>query len=219
MAFSPRRVKAGQALYTRSFLSIYDWFALGLNCRFLWQCPSDRVLRLYNEHVTGNHMDVGVGTGYFLDNCRFPTPNPRLAIVDLNPNSLAVARKRLARYSPEVYRRNVLEPLGISTRRFDSIGLSHVLHCLPGTTESKAVVFEHLKVLLNPGGVLFGTTLLYGDVKRSFMATCIFWLNNLLGIMTNREDDPQGLKHSLEQHFAENHVEVVGCEALFWARH
>ena len=215
---SPRRVKAGQALYTRVFLSVYDQLALGLNCRFTWHCPSDKVLELYNRHVSANHMDVGVGTGYFLDNCRFPGANPRVVLVDLNPNSISVARTRLSRYSPEVYRRNVLEPMDIDTPAFDSIGLSHVLHCLPGTMETKVIAFGHLEALLNPGGILFGTTLLYRGVKRSPLATCVFWWLNLAGIMTNRQDDAEGLKHGLDQHFAESHIEIVGCEALFWAR-
>lgn len=107
-SISPERVQAGQALYTKVFLSIYDGFALGLNCRFLWKCPSHHMLELYNQYVSANHLEIGVGTGYFLDRCRFPTANPRLALMDLNPNCLEVSGKRLARYAPEIYWRNVL---------------------------------------------------------------------------------------------------------------
>ena len=108
--------------------------------------------------------------------------------------------------------------MNIGTTGFDSIGLTRVLHCLPGTMQTKAVVFGHLKALLNPGGILFGATLLYRGVKRSPLTTYAFWWLNLTGIMTNRQDDPEGLKRSLGLHFAESHVEIVGCEALFWAR-
>ena len=215
---SPRRFWASQALYTRWFLAAYDRIALGLTSRFIWECPSDNIIKLYNQYVSVNHLDVGIGTGYFLDNCTFPVPNPRLVLVDLKPNSLAVARKRLARYSPQSYRQNALEPLEIDGPHFDSIAVNYLLHCLPVTMQAKGTVFEHLKILLNPGGILFGTTLLYSGVKRNFMATYTYYWLNLLGIMTNKQDDVEGLKQNLTRHFKESDIEVIGCGALFWGR-
>src|SRR5262249_28963545 len=82
-----------------------------------------------------------------------PVPQPRLALLDLNRNSLHIAARRLVRYRPEIYRANVLEPLSIVGPRFDSNGVSALLHCLPGTMRAKAVALDHLKALLNPGGV------------------------------------------------------------------
>src|SRR4051812_11873093 len=75
-------VQAGQALYTRPMLAVYDLAVLGIACRFLWGCPAPHILGLYDRWVTANHLDVGVGTGYFLAHCRFPTPQPRLALLD-----------------------------------------------------------------------------------------------------------------------------------------
>jgi len=215
---SPQRFWASQVLYTRGFISIYDRLALGLMSNYIWKCPSDNIIRLYNQHVSSNHLDVGVGTGYFLDKCRFPASNPRLVLADLNLNSLAISRKRLARYSPRTHRCNALEPLEIDGPHFDSIGINYLLHCLPVTMQAKGIVFEHLKTLLNPGGVLFGTTFLYKGMKRNFMATCSFYWLNLMGIMTNKQDDIEGLKHNLALHFAESDVEIIGCGALFWGR-
>jgi len=186
--------------------------------RLVWNCPSDNVLELYNQHVSANHLDIGVGTGYFLDRCTFPIPNPRLVLVDLKPNSLAIARRKLARYSPQTYRQNALEPLEIDGPRFDSIGINYLLHCLPVTMQAKGIVLENLKVLLNPGGIVFGTTFLYRGVKRSLLATWFFYWLNLLGIMTNEQDDVEGLKQNLARHFAESDIKIIGCGALFWGR-
>lgn len=214
-----KRVKAAQSLYTKPLLSVYDWLLLELHCRFIWACPPKYMLDLYNKHISSNHLDVGVGTGYFLDRCRFPTANPRLALMDLNSNCLEVTGRRLARYNPEIYRRNVLEPIHIdNTLSFDSIGVMNLLHCLPGNIESKGLVFENLKALLKPGGVVFGSTILYGSVPRNLLATCTLILANRLGFMTNMEDHPDDLKASLAQHFSENSVDIIGCMALFWAR-
>src|SRR4030042_4934822 len=213
-----REIWSGQSLYTRLFLSVYDWLALGLHCRFLWNCPSNRMLDLYKQNITANHLDVGVGTGYFLDRCKFPTANPRLALMDLNPDCLERAAKRVARYNPAKYRRNVLEPISIDIQKFDSIGMMNLLHCLPGDIRSKGVVFEKLRSLLNDGGVIFGSTILYRGVERSPLATCMLKLSNRLGFMTNLNDDPEGLKKVLGQHFSQSWLKVIGCVALFWGR-
>lgn len=60
--------------------------------------------------MPSNHLEVGVGTGYFLDRSSFPVPEPRLALLDLNPHWLKHTEARLARYTPEVYRANALVP-------------------------------------------------------------------------------------------------------------
>jgi SAM-dependent methyltransferase len=208
----------GQALYTKSFLSLYDWFALGFHCRFIWQCPSSHVLKFYNQHISRNHLDIGAGTGYFLDKCKFPIEYPRLVLLDINPNSLAMAQKRLKRYHPQVYRKNILEPLCINTLGFDSIVLSHLLHCLPGTMDTKGIVFQNIMPLLNPGGIIFGTTFLYNGIKRNPLASYTFWWTNLFGFMTNKQDNLDGLARNLKKYFSESHIELRGCEALFWAR-
>jgi hypothetical protein len=211
------RIKAAQSLYTKPLLAVYDWLLLGLHCRFAWRCPSHHMLELYNRHVSVNHLDVGVGTGYFLDQCKFPTANPRLALMDLNSNCLEVSGKRLARYKPSVHQMNVLEPINIDTPGFDSIGIMNLLHCLPGNVKSKGVVFNNLKVLLNPNGVVFGSTFLYGGVQRSLLATYSLHLTNRWGLMTNMEDDLEGLKGILVQHFVHSIVQVIGCVGLFVA--
>jgi hypothetical protein len=210
-------VRAGQRAYTRPVLAVYDRAVLGFNCRFLWRCPARHILALYDECVSANHLDAGVGTGYFLDRCRFPAPRPRLALVDLNPNSLAHASRRLARYRPEVHRANVLEPFWLDAPPFDSAGLSFLLHCLPGALRDKAVVFDHLKALLSPGGVMFGATLLGRGVRLSWAARQAARLFNALGVFDNRGDDPDGLRAELGRRFADAAVRVVGGIALFRA--
>jgi hypothetical protein len=90
--------------------------------------------------------------------------------MDLNQNALNYASHRIARYKPATYVHNVLEPIAIDTLPFDSVGINYLLHCLPGTLESKSVAFDHLKTLMNPGAVFFGSTLLQGGVARSWPA-------------------------------------------------
>ncbi len=211
------QVKAGAALYSKPFLYIYDWIALGLFSSLVWKCPRRYLLKLYNENVTANHLDIGVGTGYFLDNCRFPSSAPRLVLMDLNPNPLEVAGRRLARYNPEIYRRNALEPFNIDGPGFDSVSLMNLLHCLPGDIDGKEAVFEHAGAVLNRGGVLFGSTILGKGEEWSSLARLTLKITNRAGFMTNLEDDIGTLKKGLSRHFRDSSVRMTGCQALFRA--
>lgn len=211
-------VEAGQAVYTKRTLAAYDFVVHGISARFLWKCPASRLERHYNQHVTANHLDVGVGTGLFLDRCRFPSSTPRVALMDLNPDTLQFASRRIARYQPEIYRRNVLEPIFLEAEKFDSVGIGYLLHCVPGSIASKGIVFDHLQALMNPGGVLFGATLLQGGVTRNWAARRLMDIYNRKGVFSNRNDDVAGLRRALEQRFNDVSVEVVGCAALFSGR-
>jgi hypothetical protein len=136
----------------------------------------------------------------------------------VNSDILSKAKKRLKRYDPQIYRRDILEPLCIDTPGFDSVGLSLLLHCLPGSMDTKGMAFQNVMPLLNAGGVLFGTTLLYQGVQRNPLSTFTFWWANLLGFMTNRQDSLDGLDRNLKKYFSSSHIELRGCAALFWAR-
>lgn len=62
---------AGAAVYSKPLLSGYDLWVLGFSNTFVWRCPTRLLLEFYNEHISGNHLDVGVGTGYSWINAPF----------------------------------------------------------------------------------------------------------------------------------------------------
>jgi hypothetical protein len=218
LTFTPEEVAAGQAIYTPKLLSNYDLLVLGLSNRFIWRCPTPRQLAHYDRHVSANHLDVGVGTGYFLDRCMFPETAPRVALMDMNANSLDFAARRIARYEPETYERNVLAEIPFEGERFDSVGLNYLLHCLPGDMSAKARCFDFLEPLMKPGAVIFGTTLLQDGVERSAAARALMSFYNSKGVFSNTRDSLGALALELEKRFSDVSIEVVGCGALFSAR-
>ncbi|MBV8883853.1 MAG: class I SAM-dependent methyltransferase [Chroococcidiopsidaceae cyanobacterium CP_BM_RX_35] len=220
---------AGAAIYNRFVLSVYDLVVLSFSNTFVWNCPSRQILDFYNEHVSERHLDVGVGTGYFLDKCRFPSSHPTIALADLNPNSLQVTAKRLRRYNPTTYLANVMEPLQIELAQgsrsfhrhcvessgFDSIALNYLLHCLPNTVLSKGIVFRNLKPFLTDQGKVFGTTILGQDVRQNLIARKLTNLYNSKGIFGNTNDTVADLESILKDNFRDYSLRIVGCVALF----
>ena len=211
-------IDAGQAIYTKATLRIYDSLVLGIFNRWIWQCPTSRLLRMYDNDISANHMEVGVGTGYLLDHCRFPTERPRIVLLDLNATCLQVAARRIARYHPEQFQANGMVPIEIDVAPFDSIGLNYVLHCLPGSMVEKAVVFQNLTPLIRPAGILFGSTLLGGGIRRSWASRELMTYYNYWQIFSNRDDHLDQLDVALSEHFESHALEVVGSAALFAAR-
>lgn len=215
MTTSQAQIDAGQAAFTSYNLPLYDFFILDLVCRFAWRCDTAKVMAFYRQHLSANHLEVGVGTGYFLDHSVFPSANPRLGLLDLNPHCLQHAAERLARYAPEIHRGNILEPLAVDARRFDTVGLNYVLHCLPGSLPGKGIAFKHLSALLNPGGKLFGATVLHGGVQHNFLAKHLMQQLNKRRLFSNQQDGLDGLVLALEQQLTNVQVETHGSVALF----
>jgi len=208
----------GAAIYTPLNLAFYDLVVVGFSNSFAWRCSRQKILDLYNRHISERHLDIGVGTGYFLDRCRFPSSAPTLALFDLNPNSLATTAKRLRRYAPSCHTGNVLHPIDIGLADFGSIGLNYLLHCLPGNLQSKSIVFEHVKPLLGDGGVLFGSTIISDAAQQNFLAKKLMKTYNAKGIFSNVSDRREDLEAGLTAHFSECSIRVEGCVALFSAR-
>jgi hypothetical protein len=212
------RSHAGQAIYSPTTLALYDLIVLTLSNPLVWRCPTSCILALYDRHVTANHLDVGVGTGWYLDHCRFPSAAPRIGLLDLNAHSLAAASRRIARYRPEQYRADVLKPSTILAPPFQSIALTYLLHCLPGDITEKSVAFDNLAPLLAPGGVMFGATLLSVGVQRSAAARALMRIYNRKGVFSNTADSVLALQAALDQRFRAVEIDIVGCAALFVAR-
>lgn len=63
----PLSTEAGASVYSPAVLKLYDWWVLGLSNRFAWECPTKTVLLpFFKEHIGQRHLDVGVGTGFYL---------------------------------------------------------------------------------------------------------------------------------------------------------
>jgi hypothetical protein len=210
--------QAGQAIYNPRTLQLYDLVVLRLSNPLVWRCPTSRILDLYNRHAGVAHCDVGVGTGWYLDRCRFPTPAPRIGLMDLNADSLAFAAQRIARYRPEAYRIDVLGAPAAGIAPFDSIGMTYLLHCLPGDIATKAKAFDTVRPCLAADGVVFGATILSGGVPTTGAARTLMRVYNRKGVFSNEADTLPDLRAALDQRFRSVEITVVGCVALFVAR-
>ncbi|MEM8935645.1 MAG: class I SAM-dependent methyltransferase [Pseudomonadota bacterium] len=210
-------VNAGQAVYSPLTLAFYDLIVLGVSNAWIWRCPTKRLRALYDRNAKARHLDIGVGTGYFLDTCKWPVPNPEIALADLNLNSLQAAAKRIARYAPTLQQHNVFEEFS-PAEPFDSVGLNFLLHCLPGDgLLEKATIFDSLRNIIAPSSRVFGSTITYDAAHRSGPATWLMSAYNRRGVFSNKNDLGDDLIAGLESRFATVATERYGSVLLFEA--
>lgn len=206
---------AGAAIYNQATLLAYDLWVMGLSNRFAWHCPTTTLVAHFEEHVGARHLDIGVGTGYLLDHCRFPVASPRVVLADLNPVSLETAAHRIRHLYPETHQVNVMEPFKLPEAPFDSVSMNYLLHCLPGALADKAPAVRHAAAQLRPNGVLFGATILGEGVSHNLLGGLLMRAYNWGGVFSNREDSAEDLHAMLAHYLKDVNVQVIGKVALF----
>jgi SAM-dependent methyltransferase len=205
----------GQSDYTRSLLKLYDPIVLGLAARFVWRCPTARLVQGYRRHIRDRHLDVGPGTGYFIEQSGLPDGS-RVTILDPNPNVLDHASRRLRRMDVTPVEADVLKPLPVHGP-FDSAALHLVIHCLRGPTARKAAAIANVAAVLAPTGVLFGASVLGISGPQTWLSRQVLDVFNRRGAFDNLGDTEEGLREILAASFEQVQLETVGSVAIFAA--
>lgn len=205
----------GQAGYNPALLAIYDVWVLKFMTRAVWKVPVEPGVARYRQHLGHRHLDVGPGTGYFIE-LAAPPADTEITLLDPNPHVLKHASKRLAAWNPVVVEADVMKPLPVEGG-YDSAALSFVLHCLRGPMSNKAVAIRNIADVLGPDGVLFGGTVLGIHEPHSRSARAFLRAANKQGGFDNLEDTADGLREVLDASFRHVEIERSGSSALFSA--
>ena len=205
----------GQAGYNPVLLGIYDAWVLKFMAPTVWKMPVPPVVELYRRHLSSRHLDVGPGTGYFIEKAA-PPAGTEITLLDPNRHVLEHASRRLESMAPTTVEADVMKPLPVDGP-FDSAALSFVLHCLRDPMTNKAAAVRNVADVFTPKGVLFGGTVLGAEASHTRPARAFLWAANKQGGFDNLDDTVDGLHEILGASFRDVEVEVVGSAALFSA--
>jgi SAM-dependent methyltransferase len=205
----------GQRDYTRLLLNAYDPLVLGPIARFVWRCPTTQLLERYRARIRDRHLDVGPGTGYFIERSGLPDGS-QVTILDPNPNVLRHVSRRVGRLDITAVEADVLKPLPVKGP-FDSAALHAVIHCLPGPLTRKAVAVANIAAVLAPTGVLFGASVLGTSGRHTWAARQMLAAFNRQGGFDNLHDTEAGLGDILGASFEHVELETIGSIAIFAA--
>jgi Methyltransferase domain len=205
----------GQADYGEFLLRLYDPLVLGPISRFVWRAPAELGVKLYREHIRPNHLDVGPGTGYFIDHAGLPAGS-KVTVLDPNPNVLRHVTRRLRNLDVTTVEADVLKPLPVAGP-FASAGFNAVLHCLPGPMERKATAIANIAAVLAPDATLFGASVLGMSARHTRAGRWFLKAFNRRGVFDNLADTEEGIAQILRQSFRDVHIETLGGLAVFSA--
>jgi SAM-dependent methyltransferase len=205
----------GQADYSRLLLDLYDPIVIGPVARYVWRCSTERLVEGYRRHIRDGHLDVGPGTGYFVDRSGL-ADGSRVTLLDPNPTVLTHAARRLQRLEVATVEADVLRPLPLAAP-FRSAALHLVIHCLPGPIERKARAVANVAAVLEPDGVLFGASVLGLDGPQTRVSRAVLRAFNRRGAFDNLADTEAALRTMLETSFERVEIGLNGSIAMFAA--
>ncbi|WP_208952120.1 class I SAM-dependent methyltransferase [Rahnella sp. ChDrAdgB13] len=208
----------GAKIYSPLVLKIYDAWVLTFSNNYAWRCNTEHILlNHFRRNMAAKHLDIGVGTGYYIANT--PENSNAVTLMDLNPNSLASAAKRIGPHRiHHVLQHDIFMPLPDSEKgQYDSVSLYYLLHCLRGTMDEKTRAIEHASQALKPDGILHGATILGKDVEHNGLGRYLMNVYNKKGIFCNTSDSYEALKVVLSRYFEHVTLQQHGVVALFTA--
>lgn len=208
----------GARIYTPLILKLYDLWVLQISNNYAWRCHTDNILlRHFQTNMATKHLDIGVGTGYYIANIKDGSND--ITLLDLNPNSLSAAAKRIGEHRiSHVIQHDIFMPLPESEKgQYDSVTLYYLLHCLRGTMHEKARAIEHASQALTDRGTLHGSTILGKGVEHNGFGRYLMKVYNKKGIFSNAEDSLEDLRTVLERYFYKVDIRQYGVVAVFTA--
>jgi SAM-dependent methyltransferase len=206
----------GQADYSRPVLQLYDPLVLGPIATYVWRCPSARLTEHYRRHIRSRHLDVGPGTGYFLERSGLASGS-EVTILDPNTTVLRHVSARLACLDVTAVEADVCKPLPLEGT-FDSASLNLVIHCLPGPFERKVAAVANVATVMAPDGVLFGSSVIGETGPHNPVARTMLRAYNRRGAFDNLQDSEGAIGEMLASSFEEVEVDAIGSIAVFTAK-
>ncbi|KAL8821409.1 MAG: hypothetical protein Q9223_000558 [Gallowayella weberi] len=207
-----------ETIYTPLRLLIYDIWVLGIVATFAWGCSvTTYLVPLFLSNFRRNHLDIGVGTGYYLAKAP-PSTHRKVTLFDNEPGALETAKKRSGYVDARAVVGDCLKPLPF-TEKFDSVSMYFLLHCLRTSTPAeKTAAFTHAAQVMAPDGVLTGANILGKGVRQdNFFARWIRAKTLAHGVLSNRDDNAWEFETALRGTFREVETWVVGSIFIFRA--
>lgn len=201
----------GQKVYSKLVLKLYNFIVLFFNNSFLWKCKTSQLLQLYKDNVSSNHLDIGVGSGYYLKNVKDRLS--KVALMDLNPNCLEYVKNVLKDKEVSTYQLDILKDIAEEFySKYDSISCNYLIHCLPDNG-NKEKVFENIAKMLSKDGVAFGSTIINDYSSR--LAIKVANKFNAKGIFDNKNDTYESIEKYIKNNFVEYTTKQIGSVCVY----
>ncbi|WP_052745506.1 class I SAM-dependent methyltransferase [Allosalinactinospora lopnorensis] len=188
----------------------------------VWGVPNGLLHTLLAAHAGEEHVEVGVGNGYFP--ARLPSWSPlrTLHLLDVNPACMSLTARRLrGRFNLVEHAQNAVNPWdSIAEASVDSVGCFMTLHAIKRASMAElAPLVAQAHRVLKTGGRFIGCTIVChgAGVHVTGRARRLIEHYNASGVFFNATDSVEKLRALLAEPFGATRVEVrvFGCVAVW----
>jgi hypothetical protein len=204
------------SFYKKSSLWWYNWYVLGFNNRFVWRCPTPKLVDLFLKHSTEHHCDIGVGTGFFLKKTHQKKPFKSLHLIDGSQDCVSWTASLFPHLQITSQTVDVLEGNFLKTQPAPtSISLNYLIHCLHGDLNKKQKLFDNIREIALPGTIVFGSTIAGEGAPHNALARFTQKQFNLKRIFDTSHDSVSAISKWLDQNLSDLNIEPCGSVILF----
>ena len=192
-------------------LKLYDYLVNDINCSYAWRCHKSNIFENYKNNIKTNHLEIGPGTGYFLEN---NYNIKKLYLMDINDDTLNFSKNNLSEnYQLETINHNIFEDK-LEIKDLESVGLNYVLHCVPGRLEDNIDnLINNLET--NNKVNFFGATVVSDKILQNRLSTIELFFLNKYNIFNNEMDTSKNLIDYLKYNHIKYQEKIVGNVLLF----
>ena len=191
--------------YSPLGLRLYDPLIVRRLAPHVWRCSRVASSTTIDRHVTANHADIGVATGYFLDRCDFEHA-ASAAGADRSAAALpAIRRAAPCALSARDYLRDVLTPDRWASRRPRSIRSRSAASCIasPATCAQEPACSTPSRRSPRPARRSSATRCVRDGVAAPRAPRLVHALLNRAGVVDNPNDHAARSAPALEARFAD----------------
>eukprot|EP01083_Nonionella_stella_P312643 1119011_1 len=186
--------------------------------KYIMKYPPAETVALYNKFMnqSKNHLEIGTSSVYWpIKSDIEDRLNMKVTLLDLEEPPLQYGKAQMVAngFHPSLIKtvqcdvtnipQDTIEP-----QTFDTIGMSNVLQCIPGSMSEKfPKILEQLSPYMDERTQLFGCSLVnippdgYNSAQEQFTR----WLQKR-NIIFNQNDTPESIKEVLDQYFDSSEV-------------
>ena len=199
--------------FVSSSIKIYDFVVNDLNCKYAWRCHKNNIFKNYQNNLKNNHLEIGPGSGYFLNPKFHQKKIDNLFLMDINQPILKASKENLDKYYSNIQtvNHNIFEK-SLNSLQIDSIGINYVLHCVPGSLDNK---LEKLYLNLPKNTNIFGATVISDIDKQTPLSKLELKLLNHKGVFNNKLDFSNNFIDFVERNRLPYSYQIIGNVLIF----
>jgi len=199
--------------FVSSSIKFYDFLVNDLNCNYAWRCHKSNIFKNYQKNLRSNHLEIGPGSGYFLNPKFHKKEISNLFLMDVNQPILEASQQNLEKHysNIQLLNHNIFNK-ELDSLKINSIGINYVLHCVPGPLDQK---LEKLHLNLPKNTNIFGATVISDFERQTELSKLELKVLNHKGIFNNKMDFSNDFIDFVAKNKLENSYQIVGNVLIF----